>query len=121
MKTLNYNPTNPITYFKVTENDINNNKALLPNTLYNVMQEFVTSIIAKNPDIANTTPKLYKLEILKNAFLDDQLLIASKIKKFNEFELQLAVTVKQHEMTFSEPICKAVFKFQLKNQLSKAS
>jgi len=59
--------------------------------------------------------------MLKNAFLDDELSIVSKIIKFNEFELQLAVTVKQEAHSLNDPICKAIFKFQLKNQLSKAS
>jgi hypothetical protein len=119
MKTLNFCPTNPTTYFTVTKNDINNNNALLPNTLYNEMQQFVTSIIANNPEIANKTPKLYKLEILKNAFLNDQLLMASKINIYNENELQLTVVVKQ-TLNLNNPICKAVFKFQLKNNFSKA-
>lgn len=121
MKTLNYNPVNPVTYFTVTKKDTNNHNALLPATLYNVMQGFVTSIIANNPDIANTTPKLYKLEILKNAFLDDTLLFESKIIKLNDTELQLALTVKQNINKPFALICKAIFKFDFKNNMLKAS
>lgn len=116
MNTLNYNT---ITYFTVTKNDINNHKALLPNKLYNVMEDFVTTLIANNPNLNIIAPKLYKLEILKNAFLNDQLLIRSRITKLNNFEMHLLVLVNDEKTKTTT--CKATFKFQLKEPVLKAS
>lgn len=121
MKTILYNPTNPIKYFTVTKNDINNNKALLPNVLYETMENFVATIILNNPEITNFSPKLYQLEILENAFLDEKLRIQSNIKKYNETELQLSVIVNRKDKKLNATICKAIFKFQLKESISRAS
>lgn len=121
MKNLQVTPENPKNCFTVTKNDINNHKALLPSILYVEMEKFASTTIAKNPDIINTPPKLYKLDILKNAFLNDKLIIESKIKKFNKAELQLALTVKHKGNKPDTVICKAIFKFQLKNNIPKAS
>jgi hypothetical protein len=121
MKTAQYTFKNPKTYFTVTKNDINDNNALLPNVLYETMEEFVNTIILNNPDIANIPPKLYQLKILKNAFLDDKLLLQSNIIKFNASELLLSIVVKQKEKKHPTIICKAVFKFHLKQNIQKAS
>lgn len=121
MKNLHITTINPETNFIVTKNDINNNKALLPNVLYDTMEAFATTIIENNPDITNISPKLYKLEILKNAFLDDKLLLQSSIKKYNETELQLSIVVKRKEKKQLSTICKAIFKFQLKGHIPIAS
>ena len=120
MNTLNNITTNnPTTYFKVTKNDINNHKALLPNKLYEVMEQFVTDIITNNPELSANAHKLYKLEILKNAFLNDKLLIQSRITKLNHYELHLLVLVNDEKTKTT--ICKATFKFQLKEPFLKAS
>lgn len=121
MKNLHIVPTNPELKFIVTKNDINNNKALLPNILYNTMEEFATTIIKNNPEITNIIPKLFKLEILKNAFLNDKLLLQSTIKKYSETELQLLVIVKRKDQKQASTICKAIFKFELNETISQAS
>lgn len=115
----NITTNNPITYFKVTKNDINNHKALLPNKLYEVMEQFVTDMIANNAELNVNSPKLYKLEILKNAFLNDKLLIHSRIIKLSDYELQLLVLVNDEKTKTTT--CKATFKFQLKEPFLKAS
>ncbi|MFD1292510.1 hypothetical protein ACFQ5N_01570 [Lutibacter holmesii] len=121
MKTIQFTTTNPEKNFTVSKNDINNSKALLPNVLYKKMERFVTAIILKNPDITTLNPKLYQLEILENAFLNDKLLIQSNIKKLNQSELQIAIVVLRKDAKLTPVICKAVFKFQLKETIKKAS
>jgi len=86
MKNIALTPTNPTTYFTVTKSTINNH---------------------------NPPAKLYKLEILNNAFLNDILLFESKIIKFNDLELQLAMTIKKENTIHTDLICKAIFKFDL--------
>ncbi|WP_445725625.1 hypothetical protein [Flavobacterium sp.] len=119
MKTLIYTPENPKTHFTVTKNDINNHNALLPSILYAEMQKFASTIVTNNIEIIENPAKLYQLEILKNAFLDDTLFMESQIKKFNSSELQLSLTVKKEHT--NDLICKATFKFQFKNNIQKAS
>jgi len=121
MKTVTYTPKNPEIYFTVTKKDINNSKALLPKVLYNKMELFLASIINNNAYMTDVTPKLYQLELLKNAFLNDILLFQSGIKKFSQDELQLCVVVKRKEEKQNTTICRAIFKFQLNNTISKAS
>lgn len=118
MKTLQFNPTNPETHFTVTKNNINNHNALLPNILYETMEEFAKDIVVNNIELVQTSPKLYQLELYENAFLNDQLKLQSKIKKFNGSELQLAVIVISKNN--KNVICKAIFKFRTKDSFSNA-
>lgn len=107
--------------FTVTSKDINNNNALLSNILYNEMEGFSKNTVLSKSDIAYPNPRLYKLEILKNAYLNDTLLLKSQIKKLNESELHLLVSVEVEKNVKDNIICKAVFKFPLKNEIAKAS
>lgn len=119
MNTLKNNYTSPEKYFTVTEKDINNNNALLTHILYNEMEDFVKNIISKNSYMAFPLPQLYKLQLLKNAFLNDQLIIKSQIIKYDTTELHLSATV--HKIENDDLICKAIFKFPLNTAISNAS
>ncbi|WP_111707440.1 hypothetical protein [Lutibacter citreus] len=107
--------------FTVTTNDINNNNALLSNILYNKMEGFSKDIVLNKSNIDFPNPRLYKLELLKNAYLNDTLHLKSKIKKYNETELQLLVAVEIENNIKDNIICKAIFKFPLKNKIQEAS
>ena len=115
MKTLENLITSPTKKFTVTANDTNNNNALLSNILYNKMEHFSKDVINNQIDIASPNPKLYKLQILKNAHLGDCLLLKSQIKKLSPSELQLVVVVAIEKKTNENIICKAIFKFSLKD------
>jgi len=114
MKNTISTPTNPTTHFTVTKSTINNHNALNPSILYEEMQKFAAKIIAKNTQFVDTPAKLYKLKILNNAFLNDTLLFVAKIIKFNDIELQLAMTINIENANDTGLICKAIFKFDLK-------
>ena len=120
MKTLHNTIASPTKNFLVTQNDINKSNALLSNILYNEMEHFSKDIIFGQIDAAYPTPQLYKLQILKNAHLGDRLLLKSQIKKFSHSELQLMVVVEIENNAEENIICKAVFKFSLKNKISEA-
>lgn len=113
MKTLQNINTSPEKHFTVTKKEINNNNALLPNVLYSRMEKFVKSIISDNFNIANPTPQLLKLQILKNAYLKDRLHIKAKIKSLNASELHMLVLVKKKNSSKESTICKAIFKIPL--------
>ncbi|SFS29949.1 hypothetical protein [Lutibacter maritimus] len=121
MKTLENTYTSPERNFTVTEKDINNKNALLTHVLYNEMEDFVKSIITKHAYMAFPLPQLYKLQLLKNAFLNDKLLIKSQIIKYDASELHLLATVYNQAPELNETICKAVFKFPLNAAISNAS
>lgn len=121
MKTLENTFTSPEKYFTVTKKDTNTNKSLRINVLYNEMENFVTDIISKHFYYTYPVAHLYKLQLLKNAYLDDQLLLKSKILKYNDAELQLLISVKNHNEIEDGAICTAVFKFKLLSAISKAS
>lgn len=121
MKTSENNTLSQKNIFTVTLNDINTNKALLPSVLYTKMETFVKEKIAENSDIIHPIPQLHKLQILKNAYLKDQLVLNSQIKQLNDFELHLAVTVSLNNSSPNNIICKSIFRFPLKKHISKAS
>lgn len=122
MKTTENAYTSPEKHFTVTEKDTNAKKTLLINVLYQEMENFVVDIISKHFYFAYPVPLLYKLQLLENAYLNDQLLLKSKIIKFNDAELQLLISVKNHNhLEEDAAICTAVFKFKLLSAISKAS
>jgi hypothetical protein len=121
MKTIENTYKSPEKHFTVTKNDINSKKELHINILYNEMENFVLNIISDNFYFAYPVPRLYKLQLFKNAYLNDQLLIKSKIIKFNDSELQLLISVINHNFIDEDPICNAVFKFNLISTISNAS
>lgn len=121
METSKNNTTHPKNIFTVTLNDINNNNALLPAVLYTKMETFVKEKIAIHSDIVYPIPQLFKLQILKNAYLEDQLVLNSQIKQLNDFELHLTVVVSLKNSAPNDIICKSIFKFPLKKYISKAS
>jgi len=121
MKTIENTYKSPEKHFTVTNNDINTKKELHLNILYHEMESFVLHIISENFYFAYPVPRLYKLQLLKNAYLNDQLLIKSKIIKFSDSELQLLISVINHNHKEGDLICNAIFKFDFIAAISKAS
>lgn len=88
------------------------------------MENFAKEVILSNSSIAYPIPQLYKLQILKSVYADEHLVFKTQIVKYSEFELQLLVNVSKKELSEEEKedmICKAVFKFNLKESISRAS
>ena len=121
MKTIENTYKSPEKYFLVTINNINAKKELHLNILYQEIENFVLKIVSDNFYFAHPVPRLYKLQLLKNAILNDQLLIKSKIIKFSDLELQLLISVTNQNPEEENLICNAVFKFNLISTISEAS
>ncbi len=121
MKTLENTYKSPEKHFTVTKNDINTKKELHLNILYNEIENFVLKIISENFYFDYPVPRLYKLQLIKNALLNDQLLIKSKIIKFSDSELQLLIYVLNPNHPEENSICNAVFKFNLISAIPEAS
>ena len=108
--------------FTVAVNEINNSRALLPFILYKKMEQYAQSSAFPFKEYIISRPILLKLNILKNAFLNDQLQLDSHIKKLNNNELHLSIEVRKIDENSNEVICKALFNFTLKGyQTNRAS
>ena len=110
-KIINKNTENT-SNFIVTNNYVNNNKTLLPNILYKKMEAYVLKSTKPFEQIIKSKPELKKLNLLKNAFLNDTLKLSSNIKKLDENELQISVKVKKSD-SCNDTICNAFFSILL--------
>jgi hypothetical protein len=119
MKNIN-TKTSLANHFTVAVNDINNSRALLPFILYKKMEQYAQSSAFPFKEYIISRPILLKLNLLKNAYLNDQLQLDSPIKKLNSNELQLSIEVRK--INSNEVICKALFSFSLNGyQINNAS
>lgn len=108
--------------FTVAIRDVNNSRTLLPIVLYDKMNIFAMNSIYSFQGLITAEPTLYKLNILKNAFLNDKLHIKSRIKKLSENELQLSIEVYKKLDDSNDTICNALYRVILKeNKLERAS
>lgn len=119
MNLTDYKIAIPKTNFTVTKSLVNNTNALLPNILFNKIEEFANETIHEHFSMINSNAEFYKLQLLKNAFLNDTVSISGKIKQLNKTNLHFQVNA--YTNTTSNTICKVVFKFQLKNNILIAS
>lgn len=115
MRTNNYFNIPNKDQFTVAVNHINKNRALLPYVLNEKMGEFAMKSIAPLKDATTQEPRLYKLNILKNAFLNEKLALKSRIVKLNETELELAIKVTKAKSNDTDIICEAYYKVPLEN------
>ena len=99
--------------FIVAIDQINNSKAFLPFILFNKMELYAQHAAIPFKDHIVSKPTITKLNILKNAFLNDRLILKSKIKKLSPNELQLIIEVERKNK--DDIICNAVFRFSLDN------
>ena len=99
--------------FIVAIDQINNSKTLLPFILYNKMELFAEHAALPFKDFIVSKPNLSKLNILRNAFLNDRLILKSQVKKLSPTELELTIEVVRKNK--DDIICNALFNFTLDN------
>ncbi len=102
--------------FIVTKKEVNNNKTLLPSVLYNKMESIAIESLSSIKENTDIKQNLFKLNLLKNAFLKDQLRIIHKIQKLNKHEILFIITVEKYTKDVTETICNAQFGYTLKNK-----
>lgn len=108
--------------FTVAVNEINKNRALLPFILHDRMSTYASSSIHSYQKQLCSEPELFKINMLKNAYLNDVLKLKSRIVLLNTVELHLLVEVYRKTKTGNDLICKAYYKTELKvNNMDKAS
>ncbi|WP_139958043.1 hypothetical protein [Flavicella sediminum] len=117
MYTNNFTPIREYSY-TVTKKDVNKNKVLLPNVLYNTMESTAINSLASIKDALHVDQHLFKLHILKNAYLKDSLKLTPKIQKLNREEVLLHIYVYKEIKNELEIICEATFGFKFKENVS---
>jgi len=102
--------------FTVTKKEVNNNKTLLPSVLYDRMESTAIQSLSAIKEHTVIKQNLFKLNLLKNAFLKDQLTITHKIQKLNKHEILFTVLVEKENRDVTEVICNAQFGYTLTNK-----
>lgn len=115
MKNIAHN-VNLSSQFVVESNQINNSKALLPVVLYSKMEELAVNSSKPFESHIDSKPILKKLNILKNAFLNETLNLKSHLKKLGEGELNYLIEVFKEDDNEKNVICEAKFSFDLKKK-----
>ena len=122
MKNIQLTNTKTIEQFTVAINQVNNQRTLLPHVLYKKMEGYTLKSVIPFHKVIASKPSLQRLNILKNAFLNEELILKSVVKKLNAKELLIAVEVTKNIQDSNDVICNAVFGFELKeNCFEKAS
>jgi hypothetical protein len=102
--------------FHIEKNDINNNNTLPPLALYKKMETTVLESLSPIKDYLNTQKITFKLNLLKNAFLNDQLKIRHKVVKLNTEEIILSILVYKTTEEGFEIVCDALFGYPFKEK-----
>ncbi|MFC2109466.1 hypothetical protein ACFLRU_03670 [Bacteroidota bacterium] len=113
MRTNSSTPIKEYSY-TVTKKDVNENKALLPNVLFNTMESTAMKSLVSIKDHLNVDQNLFKLNLLKNAYLKDHLKITHKVQKLNKEEIILHIFVFKEHKKELEIICDATFGYTFK-------
>ncbi|MDO6743702.1 hypothetical protein BA195_07855 [Tenacibaculum soleae] len=100
-------------YFIVNKKQVNKNKTLKTSILYNKIESSVNSSLTYYKNSLNLSFKNIEFDIIKNAYLNDKLIIKNNIKKLSDTEVILYITVSKKEEKKQNIICKATFGYSL--------
>ncbi len=121
MKTLKTTHYTTSHIFTVASSEVNDNNALLTNVLFNKMKDYMDTIASNLVSDFDVNPRLYRLKVLKNAFVNETLTISSYVEELIGQELTLTVLVQNNNSKKNNTICKAHYKIPVKNKMIQAS
>ncbi|MEX6625957.1 hypothetical protein [Tenacibaculum salmonis] len=98
--------------FTVNKKQVSKSKVLKTSILYDKIEATVNSSLIFHKESANLSFKSIEFDIIKKAYLNDNLIISNKIKKLSDTEVVLNITVSKKEKK-QDIICKAVFGYSL--------
>ena len=109
--------------FTITKSDVNEYKRLLPSVLYTKMESTAKQSLKSIEEHKETQQNLFKLNMLKDAYLKDRLKITHTVQKLTAQEILFTVLVSKENSLQNDIICHATFGFSIKNkaQLDLAS
>ncbi len=100
--------------FVVTKKQVNKKKSLKTSILYDKVELSANLSIDPYKNVLIQNPKTFDLSFIKNASLNDEIIIQNKILKLNDTELELCVVVFKKNKDYNDIICKAVFGYHFK-------
>lgn len=121
MKTLKTTHYTTSHFFTVNQHEVNNSNALLTNVLFEKMKAYMDQIASNLVSEFDVSPRLYKLKVLKNAYVDETLKISSYVEELIGQELSVTVLVQNKQAKRNNIICKAHFKLPVKSTINQAS
>ena len=102
--------------FTITKSDVNTYKRILPSVLYTKMESIAKQSLKSIEAHKETQQNIFKLNILKDAYLNDRLKITHTVQKFNAQEILFDVLVRRENSSQKEIICHAIFGFSIKDK-----
>lgn len=114
MKNINSTKHKDTFQFVVNRQQVNKRKILLSSILFDKVDYSASQAEHLYKDLLIENSKVYQLNFIKNAFLDDQLIVQKNIQRIDSSELELHVIVKKKNRNHHDVICKAVFWYQFK-------
>ena len=100
--------------FTVNKRQINKNKILHASVLFQKAESLVKSSITPYQGILNTSLTTFELDIIKNAYLHDKLIVTNRIQKLDNSSVELCVIVTKKKSVQKDIICKATFGYTFK-------
>lgn len=114
MNNLAQKPNNQDLLFVVSKKHVNKKKVLTAHTLFDKIEHAVNQSITPYRNLLSSNPKSVEFNHVKNAFLDDELLIKNTIKKLSEEELELSITVFKKKSDHQDIVCRALISYHFK-------
>ena len=114
MKTNTHHTNTTAFEFVVNKKQVTKKKILKTSILYDKVELSANQSVDPYKNILISNPKTFELNFMKNAFLNDELIIKNNIKKLNSTELELSVVVMKKSKNYNDIICKAVFGYHFK-------
>ncbi len=99
--------------FTVNKKQVSKNKTLKTSVLYNKIESSVNSSLILHKDSSSLSFKSIDFDIIKNAYLNDKLIIKNNIKKLSATEIVLSITVAKKQEKKQDIICTATFGYAL--------
>lgn len=112
----NIKPQNNTSFkFVVSKKQLNKKKILKTSILYDKVELSANLSVDPYKNVLISNPKTFDLSFIKNASLNDEIIIKNKIQKLNNNELELCVIALKKNKENNDIICKAVFGYHFKN------
>jgi hypothetical protein len=98
--------------FVVNKRQVSKKKTLHTSVLFNKVELLANEFVSPNSNVLDTNPKSFELNFVKNAYLNDELIVKNQIKKLDRYHLILFITVLKKEQ--KDIICEATFGYTFK-------
>ncbi|QCD61880.1 hypothetical protein [Tenacibaculum maritimum] len=101
--------------FIVNKKQVSKNKILKTSVLYDKVALSASQSVTPYSNLLNTNLKSFEFNILKKAYLNDELIVKQHIQKLSNSELELKITVAKKKEKHQDIICKAIYGYTFKN------